>query len=176
MGRRIHFSTKSPGGDRIYPVTEGDVRVVLGRLPGDVCARLKAVHFNDCGWRRKTLGYVRRRGREITLCAIPPRISFRRYLARGQSPDEFGARRGAPWPELAVRRLMLYDVLLHELGHLQVVHAGTKNPRRRYAAEPRAQEFADTWRWTLWSEPFNHPDPAHSPPSDAELQNAPLPD
>ena len=54
----------------------------------------------------------------IAICALPRRVSLTRFLRhRRQSPREFGARRGAQWPILAVKRFMLYDVFLHELGH-----------------------------------------------------------
>jgi hypothetical protein len=68
-----------------------------------------------------------------------------------------------------VRRYLLYDVLLHELGHIQVVDAKASDFRRRYAGETLAQRFADNLRHELWSEPFDHPDPVHNPPSDAEV-------
>jgi tetratricopeptide (TPR) repeat protein len=40
---------------------------------------------------------------------------------------------------------MLYDVFLHELGHIQVVDRKAKSTRRRFASETRAQEFAEHW-------------------------------
>ena len=65
---------------------------------------------------------------------------------------------------------MLYSVFLHELGHLQVVKAEAKTPRRRFAGETKAQQFADLWRKRLWSERFDHPDPIHNSPTDEELE------
>jgi hypothetical protein len=62
------------------------------------------------------------------------------------------------------RRFLLYDVLLHELGHLQVVNEKTKSERLRFAREKCAQEFADRWRRKLWSEHFDHLDPVHNAP------------
>jgi hypothetical protein len=114
------------------------------------------------------LGYLTRGRREIALCALPPRISFARSLVRGQSPRQFGARRGCQWPRLAIRRFLLYDVFLHELGHLQLVDERA-TPRLRYARETKAQEFAMFWCRRLWSEPFDHPDPVHTPPGADEL-------
>lgn len=81
----------------------------------------------------------------------------------------FGARRGARWPATAIRRFILYDVFLHELGHLQVIDPRDRTGRRRFARETRAQEFAMEWCERLWSEPFDHPDPVHNPPGVAEL-------
>lgn len=110
------------------------------------------------------LGYVNMGHREIALCALPPKMSLTRSLVSGQSPAEFGAQRGAQWPPLAIRRFLLYDVFLHELGHLQLVDPSKKDARRRFAMEKLAQEFADGWRRTMWAEPFEHPDPVHHPP------------
>ena len=64
---------------------------------------------------------------------------------------------------------MLYEVFLHELGHLQVIDAEATTERRKYAMETKAQEFAMGWCKRLWSERFDHPDPAHNPPSEVEL-------
>jgi len=65
---------------------------------------------------------------------------------------------------------MLYDVFLHELGHLQVVDPKAQTERRRFASQTKAQEFADEWRARLWAEPFAHPDPIHNAPSEMELE------
>ena len=64
---------------------------------------------------------------------------------------------------------MLYEVLLHEIGHLQVVDSGAKSPVRRFAGERRAQEFAEEWRARLWTHVFDDPDPVHNRPSQDEL-------
>ena len=65
---------------------------------------------------------------------------------------------------------MLYEVLLHELGHLQVVDETAATERRKFACETCAQEFAEEWCRKLWSEPFDHPDPVHHPPSPEEIK------
>jgi len=103
------------------------------------------------------------------MCALPPRMSLARFLVKGQSPSQFGARRGTQWPTLAIRRFLLYDVLLHELGRLQIIDEGAASDRRKFAHETKAQEFAMHWCRTLWSTPFDHPDPVHNRPSEAEL-------
>jgi hypothetical protein len=66
---------------------------------------------------------------------------------------------------------MLYEVFLHELGHLQVIDAEATTERRKYAMETKAQEFAMGWCKRLWSERFDHPDPAHNPPREVELSD-----
>jgi cytochrome c-type biogenesis protein CcmH/NrfG len=167
--REIAFSYHQPRGDRRHHVTEEDVRVVLERLPGSVSRRLKAVHFNDRGRGRRCLGYVRQGHDEIALCALPPRVSLGACLRRSQSPNQFGAVRGSQWPPLAVRRFIPYDVLLHELGHLQVIDQKAKTTRRRFASETLAQDFAEHWCRKFWSGPFDHPDPVHNSPLPEEL-------
>ena len=169
MGLDIHFSVVLPWCDRIHHVEEDDVRIVLSRLPEEVTHRLRGVHFNDRSRGARTLGYVDRGRREIALCALPPRMSLTRFLVRGQSAEQFGAKRGAQWPTLAIRRFLLYDVFLHELGHLQIVDEEAKSARRKFADETRAQEFAMNWWSRLWSAPFDHTNPVHNPPRPEEL-------
>ena len=167
MSLRIRFTVSRPGADRIHHVNEQDVLVVLSRLPGALYQRLRAVHFNDRSLAR-TFGYVTRGNREIALCALPPRMSLRRALIKGQTTEQFGAKLGAKWPPLAIRRFLLYDVFLHELGHLQMVD-GARSSRLKLAREKLAHEFATEWRNRLWSEHFDHADAVHNPPTRAEL-------
>jgi hypothetical protein len=168
VSRDVRFSVSPPGADRIHHVTEEDVRVLLERLPSPSKSRLRAVHFNDRSRGARRLGYVNRGRREIVLCALPPRMSLARFLVKGESPRMWGARRGAQWPELAIRRYLLYDVFLHELGHLQVIE-GIRSGRPEFAREKVAEGFASVARGELWSQPFDHPDPVHGPPTDEEL-------
>lgn len=66
---RIQFSVSIPGADRIHYVNADDVRVVLGRLPLEFWARLRAVHFNDRARGARVLAYVNQGHREIApLC------------------------------------------------------------------------------------------------------------
>jgi hypothetical protein len=167
--RKITFSSSPVGCDRQHWLTEEEIGVVLSRLPFENYSRLRAVHFNDRSRGGRLLGYANKGRGEISLCALPPRMSFTRFLVRGQSPADFGAWRGAQWPPLAIRRFLLYDVFLHELGHLQLVNPSRKDERRRFAMEKLAQEFADGWRRKLWAEPFEHSDPVHVPPAIEEV-------
>jgi hypothetical protein len=169
MKRRLKFSVSKPGSDRIHHVSEEDVRILLDRLPTELWTRLRGVHFNDRSLGARTLGYVTRGHREITLCALPPRMSLSRFLRGEQKPEHFGASRGSQWPELAIRRFLLYVVFLHELGHLQVVDGEATTTRRRYARESMAQVFAVFWCDRLWSGQFDHPDPVHNPPRQLAL-------
>lgn len=167
---KVRFSISPPKGDRVHHITPEDIEVVLSRLPDEAYSRLRAVHFNDWADGNRRLGYTTTGGRrEIALCALPRRMSFTRFLQRRQSPRQFGARRGAQWPELAIRRFLLYYALLHEIGHLQEIIPAAKNPKRRFASETKAHEFADTWRQRLWAEHFDHPDPVHNRPTKEEL-------
>ena len=153
-----------------------DVDVVLGRLPDSVKFRLRDVVFSGRSYGVRWLGSVRKRGRrDIDLYSrLPARVSLGRFLVRGQSAAEFGAPARGQWPPWAVRRFLLYDVLLHELGHLQEARPGSRSWRRRFAGETLAQRFADEWRQKLWGEPFNHPDPVHHPPQADELGFLPV--
>lgn len=169
MISQVKFSVSKPGGDRIHFVCAEDVRVLLGRLPYETWQRLRAVHFNDCGGRLRCLGYVTRGRQEIALCALPPRIALTRAL-RGQSARQFGVEPGRKWPVLAVRRFMLYTAFLHELGHLQLIDKTVSSPRRRFADEKLAEDFAREWCDRLWSQPFSHPDPVHNAPTVEELE------
>jgi len=169
MPSQVRFSASRPGADRVHYVSEEDIHVVLTRLPSELWQRLRTVHLNDrsCGPLR--LGYVNRGRCEISICALPPRMSLTRALRKGLTPEQFGARRGEKWPSLAIRRFMLYNVFLHELGHLQLVYEDTRSIRLKFAREKLAQEFAMQWCGELWSRPFLHPDPVHNPPAPEEL-------
>jgi len=170
----VRFVYHSPRCHRRHFVDGDDVSVVLSRLPRELWARLRAVHFNDQSRGRRTLGYVTRGRREIALCALPPRVSLATAIGRRArrpvvAPAHFGAARGRQWPVVAVRRFMVYDVLLHEVGHLQLVDPSASDSRRRFGDERVAEEFAAAWRHRLWSTPFDHPDPAHHPPAKREF-------
>lgn len=65
---------------------------------------------------------------------------------------------------------MLYNVFLHELGHLQLSDRETRSIRLKFAREKLAQEFAMHWCGELWKEPFSHPDPVHNPPVPTEFE------
>lgn len=167
---RIRFSVVIPGADRIHHINEQDVRIVLSRLPFKLWHRLRAIHFNDHARGARTLGYVTQGRREIALCALPPRVSLTRALVKGQTPEQFGARRGQQWPAMAVRRFMLYDTLLHEIGHLQLIDENRPSARLRFAREKVAQRLAMAWCKQLWSVSFPHSDPVHNPPGVEELR------
>jgi len=163
MAIKITYSYTRPGELRKHYLNENDVQTLLGRLPPQVWSRLRTVHFNDRSIGVRRLGYVNQGRREIAICALPPNVSLTRYLVR-RSPLQFGAVRGSQWPEGAVRRFMLYDVFLHELGHLQIVEPKASSVRRKFAGHTKAQQFADRWRARLWSQPYEHRDPIHNPP------------
>jgi hypothetical protein len=167
---RVRFSVSLPRADRVHHVTQGNVRVVLSRLPLELWRRLRAVHFNDRSRGARLFGYVNRGRREIALCALPPRMALTGVLRMGQTPQEFGAEPHRKWPALAIRRFVLYHVFLHELGHLQTVEGRARSERLSFAREKLAEEFAIAWRARLWSEPFAHLDPVHNPPAAGELR------
>src|SRR5882724_542255 len=164
MSSQVRFSLSKPGADRLHYVNAEDIRIVLGRLPFELWDRLRAVHFNDRSRGARVFGYVSPGRREIALCALPPRMSLTAALVKGQTPEQFGAKRGQKWPALAVRRFLLYDVLLHELGHLHLINGNARSERLKFAREKLAQAFAVHWCNQLWSVSFPHPDPVHNAP------------
>lgn len=170
--RKIKFTIDKALCDRVHYVNEENVLVVLSRLPREIWKMLRVVHFRDqirfYGGGRGA-GYTYHGGpAEISLLALPPRVSLASYLTRRQSPRLFGATRNFQWPRLAVRRFLLYDVLLHELGHAQVIEKPSKGQWKK-AKEAKANEFAEYWQTLLWSEKFEHPDPVHNPPTEEEI-------
>ena len=167
--KKIKFIIHPPGADRIHYINEADVKIVLSRLPTETYSYLKEVHFNDESWGARTLGYINNDRRDIAICALPPRISLSSTMLRSGSPREYGAVRGKQWPQIAVKRFLLYDTFLHELGHMQIILPKAKSNRRKFAGERKADEFAKFWRKKLWSKTFNHPDPVHNRPSKEEL-------
>ncbi len=170
LPRQIEFVRHDAALHRRHYVNEDDVKVVLSRLPAELLSRLKKVHFCDHSRGGRRLGYTTTRGRrEITICALPWRVSLHGLPASGPA-ETYGALRGSQWPVLAVRRLLLYGTVLHEIGHLQVILPKAKNPKRKYASEGKAREFATQWRKRLWARHYEHPDPVHNPPDVAELR------
>ena len=157
-------------------ISPADIETAINRIPEEFRKRLRDI----ITWHRshgvRRLGFVRRLGRrDINLCVmLPPRLSLGRYLIKGQNAKEFGAPARGQWTPWAVRRYMLYDVLLHELGHLQLVMPKSKNWNRKFASETLAQDFADEWRRKLYSESFDHSDPIHNPPTEEELLWIPI--
>ncbi len=166
----IKFKYDRPAGDRRHYVDEEDVKIVLSRLPSELYSQLRAVYFKDDARGNRIGGYVTPGRKEVTLCALPPRISLGAALRRSQNPPMFGAVRGCQWPSLAVRRYLLYNTFLHELGHMQMINRKSKSIRRKYAGETKAQNFAEYWCKTLWSKPYGHHDSVHNSPSTAELE------
>jgi hypothetical protein len=162
---RIKFITKEVHGTRRHYLTAADVEILLSRLPESVWNRLREVYFNDRSRENRVLGYVTRGRNAITICALPGAISLGRLMTGyGLSAAEFGAPARGRWPEIAIRRCLLYEVFLHEIGHLQVVREHARRTRRKFAGETLAERFATRWRRRLWQEAFDHPDPIHNAP------------
>ncbi|MCP4593484.1 MAG: hypothetical protein GY842_22330 [bacterium] len=148
----------------------GDVHKVLLRVPGRFKERLREIHLRSARGGIRVLGCVTRGRRDIVLvCHLPPRVSLRRFIVPGQSATEFGAPRRGQWPPWAVRRFLLYDVLLHELGHLQLVAPGAR-PLNRFAGEPLSQRFADKLRREIWADSLPGAASVHDPPTEDELE------
>jgi hypothetical protein len=156
--------------DLVSYVNMREIELVVERVPAEYRTRIRDL-FRRRSSDARVLGSVTTHGRrDIELSTVLPiRVSLRRYLHGGQSAEEFGAPKLGQWPPWAVRRFLLYDVLFHEIGHLQVVDKKAARVQRKFASETRAQEFADEMRRVLYSRTFDHPDPIHNAPSEAEL-------
>ncbi|MBX7221595.1 MAG: hypothetical protein K1Y36_16715 [Blastocatellia bacterium] len=160
----MRFVSKQAYCDRVYHITPDDLLVVLSRIPEQYWSRVRTIHFNDRAKGNRILGYVGARRDEITMCALPPRVSFSPFLVAGQTCAEFGAVYGTQWPITAVRRFLLYDVFLHEIGHCQQASPAESEDWEGFAGEKYAQRFADHWRRKLWQTCFVHHDPVHNSP------------
>ena len=168
---RLRFVYKPTGAGRVHYLDEEDVLVLLSRLPEELWARLREVHFTDKARGNRVLGYVTRGRRDIAVCALPEHVSLGRMCStREISARTFGAPHRGQWPKTAIRRYLLYQTFLHELGHMQIVDPTARDVRRQYAGETKADQFAHQWRAWLWKEPFDHPDPIHNPPTAWELE------
>lgn len=149
-----------------------EIRLVLSRVPQHYRKRVRHIFLeNKCRGVRQLGCVIKNSRRDIWIYPwLPPRVSLKRFLYRGQSAVEFGAPNVGQWTPWAVRRFLLYDVVLHELGHLQEIHPKKKDWRRRFAGESKAEEFADYWRRCLFAEDnFQHEDLVHFAPTEEEL-------
>lgn len=159
-------------------ISAEDCDIVLSRVPAEYKTRLRDVFpYNRSRRGVRVLGWVRTYGRrDINIAGIlPPRVSLRGYMRPGiASAAEFGAPRAGQWPPWAVRRYLLYGTLLHELGHLQVVDPRAQRNQRKFASETKADEFATEMRGRLYAERFDHADPVHNAPTEAELSFIPV--
>jgi len=152
-------------------IDQHDVEAVLDQLPAAEKSRLGQVIFRSSAATR-TLGYVTDRGRrDIVLASrLPPRVSLRGYMYAGHRAIDYGAPARGQWPPWAVRRYLLFGVLLHELGHLQQVSTNQPGALGGYASETKADEFSLRWRDALWAAGSPTPDPAHHPPCRGEIE------
>jgi hypothetical protein len=162
--------------DVVGYITHAELEIVKKRIPGEFRTRLRDIFIWCESYGVRTLGYVTRAGRrDVNLSAfLPYRVSLRQFLVKGQSALEFGTAARGQWTPWAVRRFLLYDVFLHEIGHLQLIDDKKSNTKRKYASETLAQKFADELRRKLWSSYFEHPDPVHNRPQPDELSIIPL--
>ena len=162
--------------DIIQYISYGDIEIVKERIPKEYRTRLRDIFISYKSFGVRRLGWVSTFGRrDINLCAtLPYRVSLGKYLVKGQKSTDFGAPARGQWTPWAVRRFLLYDVFLHELGHLQLVDVKNNNYNRKFASETLAQRFADEWRRELLSSYFEHPDLIHNKPQPDELSIIPL--
>ena len=91
----IRFIRHRPRSHRRHFITEEDVRILLGRLPPDLWARLRAVHFNDRALGRAGRGTLTS-GTERSAFVPCPTVSA--SAAAAGEP----ARRNSATPRLSV--------------------------------------------------------------------------
>lgn len=162
--------------DVVQYISHNDLEIVKKRIPEEFCTRLRDIYIWSESYGVRELGFVTRKGRrDVNLSTfLPYRVSLRRFLIKGQSALEFGTSPIGQWTPWAVRRFLLYDVFIHEIGHLQIVDNKNSNINRKFASETLAQKFADDLRRKLWSSYFDHPDPVHNSPEPDELSIIPF--
>ena len=129
--------------DLVCYISHDDVEIVTERIPKKFRSRLRDVFIHHESFGVRCLGSVRKRGRrDININAkLPYRVSLSRFLVKGQKASEFGTSARGQWTPWSVRRFLLYDVFLHELGHLQVVNPKSTNYDRKFASENSSPKF-----------------------------------
>jgi hypothetical protein len=118
-----------------------DLEIVLDRVPDEYRTRLRDVFLS---WRSggvRRLGWVRRRGRlDVNLISmLPPRVSLRQFIVKGQSPREFGAPARGQWPPWAER-------LVNDCG----IHPETSGIGQRTLEARLDRPGLITWNRCAW--------------------------
>ena len=149
---------ENPSRDYFHPVTEGDVRSILSRLPRRLIRHLKAVVLSRLSARDAARGVeARRRYRCVILYAFPRSMEMvwpdgtlsdaaRRHYSTWCSAWSVRDRAAVlTWTPDQIKRYYLCHLLLHEVGHLNQppFHA---LKRRESFAENFALEWARKWR------------------------------
>jgi hypothetical protein len=131
-------------------VSEDDVKLVLDRLPENTWNRFQVIHFNDPRRGLRWLGYINHERAEIAISLLPPGVRRVRFVMRAGQPSRVprATRRLSP------RREMLFDVLLDDIGHLQILDERVRDGVRLRSYEPRPAPHTDYWRLRLWSFKF----------------------
>ncbi|MEN0049701.1 MAG: hypothetical protein AAF806_21755 [Bacteroidota bacterium] len=166
----IIFHEKWVQNDLYRYLKKEDVLVLLNRLPLEEYEHLKSVTFKTCRGGNAYGRVYHKRSAGIIICDQSARTSIRVTEAKRGSLEEFGALNNMKWPTLAIRRFMLYDVFLHELKHTQLLKNGKKRIVDKIPLEKQAEEYAEYWRGELYQQHFDHPDPVHNLPSEAEKE------
>ena len=141
-------------------VEETEIEALLAQLPEETRRDLHRVRFKngvDTGGR---LGDIASDpDPEIVIYAQAYRVSLTPYLGRDETPETYGAVDGCRWPVLAIKRFVLYNVLLTQLGRLQVGASGASG-----------EQFAGHWRRELWSREPDDSDAVHRAPTEKEAR------
>jgi len=161
-GARIRVIARRASPGRLHPATTGDVRRVLAQLGPEAIYGLRRVEVVPApsawaGGNQLVLGQLLVPGM-VRLYDLPPSPwallgvpgpALRERLMRcGAELITSPARTTVHWPHGGLRRLVLLEVLLHELGHHWVQHE-TRRPgraRRTRDHEHTAELRAARWR------------------------------
>ena len=100
-------------------IEETEIEALLSHLPDATWQDLHRVRFKNGADTGGRLGDVATHpDSEIVIFAQAYRVSLTPYLGRDETPETYGAVDGSRWPVLAIKRFMLYNVLLAQLGRL----------------------------------------------------------
>ena len=108
--------------------------------------------------------------REIGLCALPPRLVSPRSCGGASRPLGFGAVRGCQWPHSPCAGSCFTTCFCTSSVTFKSSNDAAKSRRRTVCQRYPCQDFAEHWCRELWSQPFDHPDPVHRPPSPEEIE------
>ena len=90
---KIAFSVTELWSDRVFHITPDDIRVVCRGYPMSTGSDSRLHTSMIQAGLGRTLGYLTRGRREISICALPPRMSLIRYWDKGHTPEELAIRR-----------------------------------------------------------------------------------
>lgn len=149
MPPKYHLSYLPQGPGQKLSIREDDVKLVLERLPQETFSRFQVIHFSDPSRDLRWIGYINQEKAEIAISLLPPGVRRIRFVMRvGGGPT---SRRFARRTNARKRRDLLFDVLVDDIGHLQIMDEQAADGVRVRSYEPARRAHTDYWRLRLWS-------------------------